>query len=180
MSRDTEKTAPLHPPHDAKPRGAGESSALSSVEPPSLPRPVSLRWAYLLIVTLSLALGVSAIVRGTSGVTSNVASDLSNFFLKSAAAIARGDPWRLYAIRADRPFQTYPNDGTPLALFLMAPLLGLARALGGARATRGHRSRSSRSRSSSSSRSLAMSSWTRCGCCSRPCSPCSVCWRLGS
>ncbi len=135
MNHETEKMPSLHPPYNVEPWDAGEPGALSSAESPTLPRPVSLRWVYLLIVTLSLALGVSAIVRGTSGVTSSGASDLPTFFLKAAAFIARGDPWRLYAIRADRPFQTYPNDGTPLALFLMAPLLGLARALGGARNT---------------------------------------------
>ncbi len=127
MSQDTEKSASPHPL-----RGE-ESFALSRGEPPAVPLGFSMRGAYLLIVALSLAIGITSIVRGTSGLTSNAASDLTNFFLKSAAYIARGDPWRLYAIRADPPFQSYPNDGTPLNLFLMALPLRLAYALGGAR-----------------------------------------------
>jgi hypothetical protein len=52
-------------------------------------------------------------------------SDLTNFFFKSADYILRGDPWHMYAVTVGG----YPNYNPPLSIFLMAPLLALARAL---------------------------------------------------
>jgi hypothetical protein len=80
-----------------------------------------------LVTVVSLLLGATSIVRGTRGVVSIADSDLTNFFLKSADYILRGDPWHMYAVRA---LGGYPNYNPPLTMFLLAPLLGLARALG--------------------------------------------------
>ncbi len=87
-------------------------------------------WAYLLVTVGSMLIGATAIVRGTRALSSPTDSDLTDFFLKSADYILRGDPWRMYAARGFAPFQTYPNDNTPLHMFLLAPLLQLARAHG--------------------------------------------------
>lgn len=85
------------------------------------------RWVFTLVTVASLLLGATSIVRGTRAVVTIADSDLTNFFLKSADYILRGQPWQMYAVRADL---TYPNYNPPLSIFLMAPLLGLARALG--------------------------------------------------
>jgi hypothetical protein len=81
------------------------------------------------VTIASLLIGAAAIVRGTRGVQVIGDSDLTNFFFKSADAILHGTPWQLYAVR-DSVFTSYPNYNPPLSIFLMAPLLGLARALG--------------------------------------------------
>lgn len=86
-------------------------------------------WAYVLVALASMLLGATSIVRGTSALASISDSDLSNFFLKSAEYVLRGDAWQLYSVR-HTPLTTYPNDGTPLSVFLMAPPLALARSLG--------------------------------------------------
>ncbi len=85
------------------------------------------RWMFILVTALSLLLGATSIVRGTRAVVTIADSDLTNFFLKSADYILRGQAWQMYAVRAD---VTYPNYNPPLSIFLMAPLLWLARALG--------------------------------------------------
>lgn len=85
------------------------------------------RWTFSLVTALSLLLGATSIVRGTRAVVTIADSDLTNFFLKSADYILRGQVWQMYAVRADL---TYPNYNPPLSIFLMAPLLWLARALG--------------------------------------------------
>lgn len=84
-------------------------------------------WMFPLVTVVSLLLGATSIVRGTRAVVSIADSDLTNFFLKSADYILRGDPWHMYAVRA---LGGYPNYNPPLTMFLLAPLLGLARALG--------------------------------------------------
>ena len=84
------------------------------------------RWSFALVTALSLLLGATSVVRGTRAVQTIADSDLTNFFLKSADYILRGQPFQMYAVRADL---TYPNYNPPLSIFLMAPLLGLARAL---------------------------------------------------
>ncbi len=85
------------------------------------------QWMFPLVTVVSLLLGATSIVRGTRGVATISDSDLTNFFLKSADYILRGDPWHMYAVRA---LGGYPNYNPPLSMFLLAPLLGLARALG--------------------------------------------------
>lgn len=85
------------------------------------------RWMFPLVTVVSLLLGATSIVRGTRGVVTIADSDLTNFFLKSADYILRGDPWHMYAVRA---LGGYPNYNPPLTMFLLAPLLGLARTLG--------------------------------------------------
>ncbi|HET9110792.1 MAG TPA: glycosyltransferase 87 family protein [Ktedonobacterales bacterium] len=85
------------------------------------------RWVFPLVTVVSLLLGATSIVRGTRAVVTIADSDLTNFFLKSADYILRGDPWHMYAVRA---LGGYPNYNPPLSIFLLAPLLGLARALG--------------------------------------------------
>lgn len=85
------------------------------------------QWAFPLVTVASLLLGATSIVRGTRGVVTIADSDLTNFFFKSADYILRGDPWHMYAVRA---LGGYPNFNPPLSMFLLAPLLGLARMLG--------------------------------------------------
>ncbi|MDE3230672.1 MAG: DUF2029 domain-containing protein, partial [Chloroflexota bacterium] len=85
------------------------------------------QWAFPLVTVASLLLGATSVVRGTRGVVTIADSDLTNFFLKSADYILRGDPWHMYAVRA---LGGYPNYNPPLSMFLLAPLLGLARLLG--------------------------------------------------
>jgi hypothetical protein len=94
----------------------------AGLQPPT-PSEAIPRLAYLGIAALSLALGLTGIVRGTRELSTASDSDLTNFFFKSAQYVARGDPWHLYAIRGDRPLQLFPNDGMPLPIFLMAPLV---------------------------------------------------------
>jgi len=84
------------------------------------------RWAYPALTVASLLVGVTALVRGTRALVTIADSDLTNFFFKSADYILRGDPWRMYAVNVGG----YPNYNPPLSIFLMAPLLSLARALG--------------------------------------------------
>ncbi|HEV2459062.1 MAG TPA: glycosyltransferase 87 family protein [Ktedonobacterales bacterium] len=84
-------------------------------------------WAYPVVTIAALLIGAEAIVRGTRAVVSVTDSDLTNFFLPSANFILHGDPWHMYAIRASGG---YPNYNPPLSMFLLAPLLGLARAVG--------------------------------------------------
>jgi hypothetical protein len=88
-------------------------------------------WAYPLVTIAGLAIGIEAIVRGTRAVVTICDSDLTNFFLKSAGYILSGNPWHMYAVRDSCTLaQTYPNYNPPLSMFLMAPFLALARALG--------------------------------------------------
>jgi glycosyl transferase family 87 len=84
------------------------------------------RWAYPALTVASLLVGVTALVRGTRALVTIADSDLTNFFFKSADYILRGDPWYMYAVNVGG----YPNYNPPLSIFLMAPLLALARALG--------------------------------------------------
>lgn len=84
------------------------------------------RWAYPALTVASLLIGVTALVRGTRAVLTAADSDLTNFFFKSADYILRGDPWHMYAVTVGG----YPNYNPPLSIFLMAPLLALAHALG--------------------------------------------------
>lgn len=105
-----------------------QRSAASATPAPPASAAVRLpRWMFPLVTVVSLLLGATSIVRGTRGVVTIADSDLTNFFLKSADYILRGDPWHMYAVRA---LGGYPNYNPPLAMFLLAPLLGLARALG--------------------------------------------------
>ncbi|MFI5278022.1 MAG: glycosyltransferase 87 family protein [Ktedonobacterales bacterium] len=105
-----------------------QRSAASATPAPPASAAVRLpRWMFPLVTVVSLLLGATSIVRGTRGVVSIADSDLTNFFLKSADYILRGDPWHMYAVRA---LGGYPNYNPPLTMFLLAPLLGLARALG--------------------------------------------------
>jgi hypothetical protein len=84
------------------------------------------RWAYPLVTIAALLIGAEAVVRGTRAVVSAADSDLTNFFFRSADYILRGDPFHMYAVHASGG---YPNYNPPLSIFLMAPLLGIARAL---------------------------------------------------
>jgi len=86
--------------------------------------------AYRVVVVLSLLLGVTAVVRSADGLTSITGSDLTNFFLKSAADVARGNPWHMYAIRSSAPYPTYPNVDPPLSIVAMVPWLWVGHALG--------------------------------------------------
>jgi hypothetical protein len=83
-------------------------------------------WAYPLVTVAGLLLGAEAIVRGTRAVVTIADSDLTNFFFRSADYILAGNPWHMYAVRAG----TYPNYNPPVSIFLMAPLLSLAHAIG--------------------------------------------------
>lgn len=85
------------------------------------------RWVFPLVTIVSLLLGATSIVRGTRAIVTIEDSDLTSFFLRSADYILRGDPWHMYAVRA---VGAYPNYNPPLSMFLLAPLLGLARAFG--------------------------------------------------
>ena len=92
--------------------------------------PVTLpRGAYLGISLIALLLGAAAIVRSTSGVVTIEDSDLTNFFFKAADQILHGHPWAIYAVRGSGYTLTYPNYNPPVSIFLMAPLLALARTL---------------------------------------------------
>lgn len=86
--------------------------------------------AYPVVVILSLLLGVTAVVRSAGSLTSITSSDLTDFFLKSADDVARGNPWHMYAIRSSSPYTTYPNVDPPLSIIAMAPWLWVGRALG--------------------------------------------------
>jgi len=86
--------------------------------------------AYLVVVILSLLLGFTAVVRSAGSLTSITGSDLTNFFLKSAADVAHGNPWHMYAIRSSAPYTTYPNVDPPLSIVALAPWLWVGRALG--------------------------------------------------
>jgi len=88
---------------------------------------------YLVVTALALLVGAIAVVRAAGTLASAADSDLAAFFLKSAAYVARGDPFHMYAVRAAAPYATYPNVDPPLGIVLMAALLRLARALGLAR-----------------------------------------------
>jgi hypothetical protein len=85
------------------------------------------RGAYFVAGAIAVLLGAAAIVRGTRGVVTAQDSDLTSFFFRSANEILAGHPWQIYAVRA---FGGYPNYNPPLSIFLMAPLLGIAKALG--------------------------------------------------
>jgi Glycosyltransferase family 87 len=96
--------------------------------PASAPPPVTLpRGAYAGVSVVALLLGAAAIVRGTRGVVTAHDSDITTFFLPAADKILHGHPWAIYTVRA---FGGYPNYNPPISIFLMAPLLALARALG--------------------------------------------------
>ena len=69
----------------------------------------------------------AAVVRSTRGVTTAADSDLTNFFFRSADYILNGQPFQMYAVHASGG---YPNYNPPLSIFLMAPLLSLARTFG--------------------------------------------------
>src|SRR5579862_7338103 len=97
----------------------GGEPALSAIRVPG--------WAYPALTIFSLLMGGSGLVRGTSALHTAADSDLTNFFFNSATYILNGDPWHMYAVRASG---AYPNYNPPLSMFLMAPLLGLARAFG--------------------------------------------------
>jgi hypothetical protein len=112
---------PARRPEPHTPQGSQTAGAFRS-GPIGVPR-----WVYLLVTLAALLLGIEAIVRGTRAVVSVADSDLTNFFFPSADYILRGQPWQLYAVRASGG---YPNYNPPLSIFLMAPLLGLARAIG--------------------------------------------------
>ncbi len=84
-------------------------------------------WAYPLVTIASLLIGGESIVRGTRLVTTAADSDLTNFFFRSAGYILNGQPFQMYAVHASGG---YPNYNPPLSIFLMAPLLGLARSFG--------------------------------------------------
>jgi len=119
---------PNSTPNSTPRRSADASSQRSGQRAPSathLPP-----WAYQAATILSLVVGITAIVRGTSAIGSITDSDLTNFFLKSANYILQGDPWHMYAVRGSGLTSTYPNYNPPLSIFLMAPLLGLAKLLG--------------------------------------------------
>jgi hypothetical protein len=112
------------------PRG-GASAVRAANQPlqdqPQASAPIDVpRWAYPALTAASLLIGVTALVRGTRALVTIADSDLTNFFFKSADYILRGDPWRMYAVNVGG----YPNYNPPLSIFLMAPLLALARALG--------------------------------------------------
>jgi glycosyl transferase family 87 len=98
----------------------------SSANQPQASAPIDVpRWAYPALTVASLLVGVTALVRGTRALVTIADSDLTNFFFKSADYILRGDPWHMYAVNVGG----YPNYNPPLSIFLMAPLLALARAL---------------------------------------------------
>ena len=86
--------------------------------------------AFVVAAILSVLVGAVAVVRTAGSLSSVADSDLANFFLKSAAYIVRGDPWHMYSVRAAPPYATYPNVDPPLSVFLLAPLLRWASALG--------------------------------------------------
>lgn len=85
------------------------------------------RGAYVGASVLAVILGAAGIVRGTSLLAGAQDSDLTTFFFPAADQILRGNLWGIYAVRA---FGGYPNYNPPISIFLMAPLLALARALG--------------------------------------------------
>jgi hypothetical protein len=95
------------------------------------PAPVTLpRGAYLIVSLLAFLLGAAAIVRGTRADATIEDSDLTNFFFKAADQILHGHPFAIYAVRGSGYTLTYPNYNPPISIFLMAPLLALARMLG--------------------------------------------------
>lgn len=92
------------------------------------PPPVTVpRGAYVGVSLAAIVVGAVALVRGTRGVVTIQDSDLTNFFFPAADKILQGNPWAIYAVRASG---NYPNYNPPVSIFLMAPLLALARALG--------------------------------------------------
>jgi hypothetical protein len=96
-------------------------------EQPQASAPIDVpRWAYPALTVASLLVGVTALVRGTRALVTIADSDLTNFFFKSADYILNGDPWHMYAVNVGG----YPNYNPPLSIFLIAPLLSLARSLG--------------------------------------------------
>lgn len=111
------------PPAGAAPSQPGQhTSSSSATHIPS--------WAYQAATALSLLVGITAIVRGTSAISSIQDSDLTNFFLKSAEYVLQGNPWQMYAVHGSGVTSSYPNYNPPLSILLLAPLLGLAQALG--------------------------------------------------
>jgi hypothetical protein len=84
------------------------------------------RGAYAVVTVIALLLGVAAIVRGTRGVMTAQDSDLTNFYLPSADQILHGHLFGIYNIH---PADGFPNDEPPISIFLVAPLLALARAV---------------------------------------------------
>ena len=112
-------------------RGAGDAGAAGAGGAGNETRLTRLpSWAFPLVTTASLLIGATSIVRGTRALNTIEDSDLTNFFFKSADYILRGDIWHMYAVRGSGLTSTYPNFNPPLSIVLMAPLLGLARALG--------------------------------------------------
>jgi glycosyl transferase family 87 len=128
---DEEQGVRHDPANPAGPAGLSPAALRAPVggqvgQPPSGPIRVP-RWAYWVVTLVALALGAEAIVRGTRAIHGPADSDLTGFFLPSVDYILRGDPFHLYAVRAA---QAYPNWNPPLSMFLMAPLLAAARAVG--------------------------------------------------
>jgi hypothetical protein len=100
----------------------GELQRDSSAVSPVRVRP----WVFIGMSVLSVLLGIGALVRGTAGIHTAADSDLTNFFFPSADYILRGDTLHMYAVSVGG----YPNYNPPLSMFLYAPLLAIARAVG--------------------------------------------------
>ncbi len=123
----SDSAAPQPPGAQARRQDHGVPPSAGTSTPVRVPS-----WAYPLVTVFSLLLGASAIVRGTRAVVSIQDSDLTNFFFKSADYVLQGHPWQMYAVRGSGVgvLATYPNYNPPLSIWLMAPLLALARAVG--------------------------------------------------
>ncbi|HEV7129188.1 MAG TPA: glycosyltransferase 87 family protein [Ktedonobacterales bacterium] len=107
---------------EANPKAPRATPAPAGNAPVTIPR-----GAYAISSVAAVVFGWAAIVRGTSAVANVQQSDLTTFFFPAANQILNGHPWTIYAIRA---FGGYPNYNPPISIFLMAPLLALAHALG--------------------------------------------------
>jgi hypothetical protein len=83
-------------------------------------------WAFPMLTVVSILIGVTAVVRGTSAIKTAGDSDLITFFFPAAQNILLGHPLHIYAVNAGG----YPNYNPPLSIFLMAPLLKLAETIG--------------------------------------------------
>ncbi len=90
---------------------------------------MSYRRAIWVVVALSLLVGVTAVIQGTSGITAPPGdSDLLSFFFPAAANIfSAHSPFAIYSVRA---FGDYPNINPPLSIEWMAALIGTARNIG--------------------------------------------------
>ncbi len=116
-------SSPSPTPVNASPSQAGQRTGSSSaVHIPS--------WAYQAATVLSLLVGITSVVRGTRAIVTIQDSDLTNFFLKSAEYVLQGNPFHMYAVHGSGVTSSYPNYNPPLSILLLAPLYGLAQALG--------------------------------------------------